>query len=157
MTVFTSVNKKLFTKAGIIAVFGLLALALCVLIGFEKREAVKSFATCDEAGRYFTQASDAEAQRKFLRQFKTEVSGKPRSTRNVTIPVSFNDTYKAYEKLQEKIGLSLAPYKGREALEVTYRIKGEKGFVVLLIYRGCVIGGHRCTGVYGDRYSSLVG
>ena len=148
--VFRFNRKIIFVTA--LAVF---AVALCLLISCERRGAIQGYATADEVGRYSTEAPDTEAQAEFLSRFGAEIDRASKSADTVIIPKAFNSVYEAYNRLQREIGLDLAPYGGREAERVTYRIKNSGGSVTLLVLEGHIIGGHISDGVYGHKYKAL--
>lgn len=156
MTAFTPKGKKKVIKIAVIVLLAVcLALGCAVIMG-DSRQLVLSSASCDEAGVYSTAAGDMREQVEFLGQFNITVEPKSRRKDSVVIPETFNNTYKQYNRLQQKAGLNLLPYKGKEASRITYKIKDSKNYVTLLIYKGYVIGGHVGSGIYGQGYKPLV-
>lgn len=156
MIVF-SFSKKRGVKIAVITVFAAFMAALCFLIAYERQDAVSSYATADEIGRYSTEAPDADAQADFLLQFGLEADKKSRKTDKITIPVKFNEVYTAYNELQKAVGLNLEPYKGIQAQRAVYKIKNEQKYATLIIYKARVIGGHLSTGIFDDGYEALNG
>lgn len=67
----------------------------------------------------------------------------PVSDTEVTVPKTWNDTYKDYNDLQLRQGLDLAPYKGRPARELVYA-DGDRRIGVLLC-GGRIIAAHTCA------------
>ena len=156
MVVF-SIGKRRGVKIAIISVFAVFLTVLCVVIALEKKEAVPDYATADEIGRYFTEASDTDAQVKFLTQFGIRVNTKTKKSDEVTIPADFKDVYNEYNELQKQAGLDLSPFRGEQVSRVVYKLKDKEKYVTLLIFKAHVIGGHLSTGVYGDGYEALNG
>lgn len=155
MFVFTF-DKKKGAKLGFIAIFAVIAAALCAFIGLQQKDGVKTYATCDELGTYSTEAPDEEAQAQFLRALGVKVERKLISLDEVTIPAVFDDVYNGYNALQTEIGLDLSPFKGQEVERVVFRLKNSDKTATLLVYKGHAIGGHISSGLYGDSYESLL-
>ena len=73
-----------------------------------------------------------------------QVDPEPRSEREVQIPKSFDDDYRAYNALQIEQGMDLTPYQGKRATLYTYELlsypTGESGVTAnLLVRRGRLI------------------
>ncbi|MCH5303520.1 MAG: DUF4830 domain-containing protein [Ruminococcus sp.] len=147
-------NKKKMVKFTAVAVCAALLIGMCFLIGSERKGAVREFATCDEIGRYFTEVSDIKSRVEFLKQFGIEIYKKSEKKDTITIPNTFNVTYKYYNKLQKDAGLDLEMFKGCEVERAVYKMK-TGGNVTLLIYKGHVIAGHIESGIYGQTYRPL--
>ena len=96
--------------------------------------------------------------RAFLAQFGLDSNGKPTAEKAVRIPEEFDETYSAYNELQRQAGFDLTPYRGQEAVQLTFSVRNrtETPRAVLLVLRGCVIGGHLTDGIYGSEPSALV-
>ncbi len=154
MVVF-SFNKKRGVKIAVIAALSVFLTALCAVIAFERKAAVPDYATADEIGRYFTEASDTKAQVGFLAQFGIRVNPKTKKSDKVTIPADFNGVYDDYNELQKAIGLDLCPFRGERVSRVVYRLADKDKYATLLIFNAHVIGGHLSTGIYGDGYEAL--
>ena len=78
------------------------------------------------------------------------------TAKDITIPAEFNETYEAYNALQQTAGFDLTPYKGQKAQQVTIPLKDEKTrYVVILTRKGRVIGGHLTNGEYGGDMTAL--
>lgn len=63
----------------------------------------------------------------------------------VYIPVRFNALYDAYDRLQEPLGLSLFPYRGRQADRYTADLADGEQVMTLLVCDGRLIGGDLCS------------
>lgn len=156
MTILTSDSKKHIRKYAVIICLAFSLILVCSLVLGQGNQVTLSTATCDELGSYSTDASDTEEQVEFLKQFGITVAEKSKVQDKVIIPETFNKTYKDYNKLQNKIGLDLLSYKGKEVNRVTYKMKNSKYDVTLLVYKGHVIGGHIFSGIYGEKYYPLI-
>ncbi len=154
MFVFTF-DKKKGAKLAFISFFAVVAIALCVSIGLQQKDGIKTYATCDELGTYSTEAPDEEAQAQFLRTLGIKVEPKSISSDEITVPTVFDDIYNEYNELQTTIGLDLTPFKGQEVERVVFRLKNSDKTATLLIYKGHVVGGHISSGVYKDSYEPL--
>lgn len=143
-------------KYAVMICFVFVLMLACSLVLGHGNEITLSTATCDEVGSYSTDASDTKEQAEFLQQFNIKVVKKSRVKDKVLIPETFNKTYKDYNKLQNKIGLNLLSYKGKEVNRVVYKTKSSKYYVTLLVYKGHVIGGHIFSGIYGELYKPLI-
>lgn len=155
MFVFTF-DKKKGAKIAFISLFSLIALMLCAFVGFQQKDGVKAYATCDELGTYSTEAPDEEAQVQFLRALGLRVEKKPLGSDEITIPTVFDSVYNEYNDLQSELGLDLSMFKGQEVERVVFRLKNSNRSATLLVYKGHVIGGHIGSGVYGNSYESLL-
>ena len=155
MVIF-SFNKRRGAKIAIIFAFAVFLTVLCLIISFERKEAVPDYVETGDVGRYFTEAADTDAQVRFLSQFGIRVNTRTKKSDIVTIPDEFDDVYEDYNELQKAIGLDLSPLRGEQVSRVVYRLRGKEKYVTLLIFRAHVIGGHLSTGVYGDGYEALV-
>ncbi len=156
MTILTSDSKKHMRKYAVMICFAFVLILACSLVLGQGNEVILSTATCDEVGSYSTDASDTKGQEKFLQQFSITVVKKSKVQDKIVIPETFNKAYKDYNKLQNKIGLNLLSYKGKEVKRVVYKMKNSKDYVILLVYKGHVIGGHIFSGIYGERYKPLI-
>ncbi len=75
----------------------------------------------------------------------------------VTVPYEFDDFYEDYNELQKRVGMDLAPYKGKRASQLTFTLKLDgEGYAVILVADGHVIGGHRTNGEYGGEMLPLI-
>lgn len=108
-------------------------------------------ATSDEVSQYSLKADDKQQRLEFFCQLDIKVDEKTEICDSVRIPDNFNAVYDEYNALQRKIGLDLRPYSGKTAERFTYRVKDSGNCVVLLIYKGNVIGGHITDGIWGSR------
>lgn len=71
--------------------------------------------------------------------------------RQITIPPVFNQTYEAYNALQQQAGFNLEPYQGKTAEMLVYTLSGDSpAYAVVLLCEGKVVGGHLTDGEYGS-------
>ncbi len=114
-------------------------------------------ATCDEVGKYSLVAQTTGGECGFLANFGYDAVADSRTSREITIPSEFNDTYNDYNKLQQKIGLDLNQCKGKKAKMITYELKNSKiKYAVILSCDGKVIAAHLTNGEYGDKNLPLI-
>ena len=78
------------------------------------------------------------------------------SDRTVTVPKTWNDTYTAYEALQRDQGLTLAPFKGKEARELVYAVRDADDYVAVLVAEGRIIAAHRCAMQPGSKTRRMI-
>lgn len=137
------------------SIFFVLILAGIVAIERVDFSPVKDYATCDEISKYSLNAQTQSERETFLQQFDICVKLESEMVSEVKIPAEFNKTYEEYNELQRKIGLDLTPYSSKTVLQFQYRIDDVDENVVLLTYKGKVIGGHISSGVYGENDRAL--
>ncbi len=65
--------------------------------------------------------SDA-ARRAFVESYQIRLSPLAPAAETYTVPVSFTETEESYELLQNEMGLSLCPYKGKTLIKYTYEM-----------------------------------
>lgn len=95
--------------------------------------------------------------REFFARSGLKTDGGPVASQTVCIPEEFDEVYGAYNALQQRSGLDLTPYRGREAEKLSFSLQNpETPCAVLLVYRGCVIGGHLSDGTFGGALSPLL-
>ncbi len=63
------------------------------------------------------------------------------SSKQITIPQSFSEVYKEYNRLQKKAGFDLNRYKGEPATVYNYGICGSDRELHLIVYKNKIIGG----------------
>ena len=78
------------------------------------------------------------------------------SDRMITVPKMWNDVYTAYNELQKQQGLTLVPYKGKQARELVYASAKDDDYVTLLVADDRIIAAHRTTMLYGDEMRALI-
>jgi len=57
-----------------------------------------------------------------LESYGWKVNPEPRNEREVQIPKTFDETYQAYNAIQQEQGLDLTPYQGKRATLYTYEL-----------------------------------
>ena len=81
----------------------------------------------------------------FLQSFGWQVQAQPSDTRQVMIPVQFNDVYTAYNVMQRAQGFDLKPYAGQVCTQYLYHIENYPGetevYATLLVYGEEIVGG----------------
>lgn len=64
------------------------------------------------------------------------------SVKEIVIPENFSDVYNEYNRLQQKVGFDLSPYKGDKAFVYTYRLSDSEDTVInLMVSDNNIIGG----------------
>ena len=154
MTILAHANKPHWKRICLLLSFALLFVIFRAVFFGEHREVLQSQGYCERIGKYSTAAGNTKELIDFLEQFGIKALKNSEVTQKVTIPYEFNRVYENYNKLQDKVGLNLALYKGKTVDKVVYETKNNL-YATLLIYRGHVIGGHISTGLYGDKYKAL--
>ena len=93
----------------------------------------------------------------FFARIGLDAESEPFRETEVTVPFDFDDFYEEYNTLQLHAGMDLAPYKGKRASQMTFRLKPDgEGYAVILVSDGRVIGGHRTSGEYGGDMLPLI-
>ncbi len=141
----------IFSTASII--FALVCI-ICMICVHNK---VPDTTVCREIGSYSLKAENFAEQSDFLKNFGYTPVSETVQSKKVTIPYKFNDTYEEYNELQNKIGLDLNRFKGRDAEMKIFELKNsETKYAVLLIYKDRVIGAHLTNGEYGEGNLPLI-
>ncbi|MCH5202497.1 MAG: DUF4830 domain-containing protein [Oscillospiraceae bacterium] len=133
-------------------ILGVFALLLIVGIIYVITDSSKSTASCKGIGEYSLKFATDREKEEFLSAFN--LNGEQVTIDKVKIPETFNATYEKYNTIQKKIGLDLDPYRGKTVKRFVYSTK-DNLFVSVLVYGNRVVGGHKCTNVYGDDFKSL--
>ena len=140
-------------RAGTLRFFGVVALALAVLVTLiafvPVFTPVRATAAAAE-GRQYEKVRSNEDRTAFLASFGWQVSPEPVEQETVTVPRDFDKVFAAYNELQKKQGLDLAPYAGKTVERYTYAVLNYPDYAGtvyanLLIRRGRVIGGDICS------------
>lgn len=150
MFIFTVKSPLKSKKSLVVLMLSLLvltALVVCVTVSGIK---VKDKTSCEGFGEYSLSATDEKQRESFLSQFGLEPDEETVSTKKIIIPSVFNDVFEEYNELQKKQGLDLSKYKGKNAEEYMYRCGDD--YVTVIVYDGCVIGGHKCSKDDYNRY-----
>lgn len=140
--------KKLSKKIVCLLVCGVVLAAVFVL-RFTACNFKNTTAQCATIGTYTLLASNDKSCINFLSQFGWQTDQKPVSSEIITIPEEFNETYKNYNSMQQRQGLDLNRYKGKECEKKTFNITNyhsdDNVVANLLVYDGVVIGGDICS------------
>lgn len=138
-------------RAGTLRFFGVVALALAVLVTLiafvPALTPVK--ATAAEPARENRARTDEERVA-YLASYGWQVSEKPTESQTVTLPKDFDKVFAAYNELQKRQGFDLTDYAGKTVERYTYTVENypdHDGVVYanLLVSRGRVIGGDVCS------------
>ena len=138
-------------RAGTLRFFGVIALALAVLVTLiafvPALSPVK--ATAAEPARDDRARTDAERVA-YLASFGWQVEEKPTESETVTLPKDFDKVFAAYNELQRQQGFDLTAYAGKTVERYTYTVLQYPDYdgtvyANLLVYRGHVIGGDVCA------------
>ncbi len=116
-----------------LAVVGLLVVTLAVLWGRDNHY-YSAVAVSDEASRIA-----------YLNGLGYEVLPEQVSVREITVPVTFDEAYMAYNALQQEVGMDLMPYAGRRVKMWSYPVTNYPGneqvIATLYVYKEKVIAG----------------
>jgi len=85
--------------------------------------------------------SSHQKREQFLNSVNLFIDQKNISSKEITLPASFNKIYSAYNSLQKKSGFDLTKYKGENATLYNY-ITNDGSKVELIVHKGRIIGGH---------------
>ena len=140
-------------RAGTLRFFGVVALALAVLItliAFVPALSPVKATAAEPALHDYEKARTNEERVAFLASFGYEVTPEPAESETVTVPRDFDKVFAAYNELQKQQGLDLAPYAGKTVERYTYTVQNYPDFegtvyANLLVYRGRIIGGDVCS------------
>ncbi len=88
----------------------------------------------------------------FISHYGWKVNEEPIEVREIIIPTEFDDTYKAYNDIQNSQGFDLNKFAGKRVKRWTYVVKNYNGYenqdcihANVLVYDGKVIGGDVCS------------
>ncbi len=138
-------------RAGTLRFFGVVALALAVLVTLiafvPALSPVK--ATAAEPARE-NRARNDEERVAYLASYGWQVSEKPTESQTVTLPKDFDKVFAAYNELQKQQGFDLSEYAGKTVERYTYTVENYPDYdgtvyANLLVSRGRVIGGDVCS------------
>lgn len=98
------------------------------------------FKTAVPTTKYEIKNTDKE-RRIFIESFGYTLKEDKPQVEKITVPSEFNDTYMEFEKLQNKMGLSLEKFKGETLKKYTYFLSDGKRYAELYIYEKYVVAG----------------
>jgi len=82
---------------------------------------------------------------KHLRDLGWQIVEQPIEIQEITVPVTFDEVYEGYNKIQKQGGFDLAEYAGKKLTRYTFEVKNFEGLknirANVLVYQGQVIGG----------------
>lgn len=86
----------------------------------------------------------------FLAQFGWQVDGEPLEEATVKIPSTFDKVMTSYNALQQKQGLDLTKYSGKEVTRYSYKVTNYPNYsgevtANIIVYKNKVIGGDICS------------
>lgn len=86
-----------------------------------------------------------EERVQFLESFGWQITAEPAETREVMIPVQFNDVYQTYNVMQKSQGFDLKPYAGQTCTQYKYKINNYPNetevYATLLVCGELIVGG----------------
>lgn len=136
---FTATVRKSVTLT-IFALFLLMCIfSLMIGSSFHIAEPPQSLLGIDNSAETAQQRTD------FLNKLGYSPVIESEETENITIPTVFSDVYKNYNELQKQVGADLALYKGAPCQRFTYRDGDSEYRLNIIVYKGRIIGGDRCT------------
>ena len=84
----------------------------------------------------------------FAQSIRCEIKEELISSKEITIPLEFGETYENYNNIQKKAGFDLSKYKGCKATVYTYSVlsygpfeEKDQARLNLIVYNGRIIGG----------------
>ena len=83
--------------------------------------------TADTAAQVSLQAKTNAERLAFIRHFGYDVTNEPVETKFVVIPEQFDDTYLAYNELQQQQGFDLSKLKGKTVKSYSYAVANYPG------------------------------
>ena len=116
--------------------------------------------------RYSLSAATNEERVSFFNQFGWTVNAEAMETKDVTIPLEFNDVYSNYNEIQKEQGLDLTKYAGKVCKQWVYAVTNYPQETdvrgTILVYDNQVVGGDLSTvaldgfmtGFFGERSSN---
>lgn len=144
------------TQVIVFAAVAVIVAVICIACMIKQQSKAPASATCDEVGEYSLRAESIAEQCDFAKQFGLTVDAENSQSVEITVPSDFSEVYEEYNELQNKIGLDLRGYKGKTVDMVTYPLENCDEKLVLLVYKGAVIGGHITNGEYGEENKPLI-
>ena len=151
MAVFGSfrLNRRAVTALSLLGAFAFLGVCLMLL-----RAGARDTVTIGERDYSLLVEDEADVE-----DFLTACGYIPEgcvSDRTITVPKTWNGVYAAYQELQKGQGLTLVPYKGKEARELIYASAQSEDYAAVLISGGRIIAAHRSTMLLGDEPKPLI-
>lgn len=131
---------------GILRRYRVIAVGLCLLCAGVWSANLYTAAVHCTAMRGDGYAATDEDAAAFLRGYGWEAEVPAVESVTFNLPKRFDAVYRQYNRLQNDIGLELAPYAGKRVLRRTYALKdrtpsGEALYANLLLYKNRVIAG----------------
>lgn len=126
---------RILSRSGLLSLALILASAVLILSEIAS-SSIYSIAGGDNSQRVF-----------FLSSVGCVVKEEYISKKETTIPVNFSTVYENYNKLQQKAGFDLSPYKGCAVTIYKYKVlsfsaaKGADCEANIIVYGGKIIGG----------------
>ncbi|NLK38984.1 MAG: DUF4830 domain-containing protein [Clostridiales bacterium] len=142
-------------KASTLKLFGIMALALIVLVSliifipsYDRSDTGEPVIKNEEIN--YDKIKTNEDRIQFLSQFGWTAESDPEESVQVTIPEEFDKIFTGYNELQKQQGLDLSKYKKKDLMRYTYVITNYsdyegKVYANLLVYRNKVVGGDICS------------
>ena len=116
------------------------ALCCCALIFLCVMYFLCYFISSESVTKYEVKNSDKE-RRIFIESFGHTLNDLKPTVDRITIPSEFNNTYKQFEELQNKMGLSLEKFKGKTVNKYTYTLADNVTYAELYMYKDYVVAG----------------
>lgn len=134
-------------RAGTLRFFGVIALALAVLVTLIAFVPALSPVRATAAAPTRSDKAGTEEERiAYLASYGWQVDPKPVESETVTLPKDFDKVFAAYNELQKQQGFDLADYAGKTVERYTYTVQNYPDYngtvyANLLVRRGRVVGG----------------
>ena len=78
------------------------------------------------------------------------------SDESITVPKTWNETYEAYNELQQRQGFNLRLYKGKTVRKLVYAAADSDSYVTVLVSDGRIIAADICAARHGSEPEALI-
>ena len=133
-------------RASTLRFFGVLALAVCLLVGIMTASGADSVSAMSQGTYRFSDVSTKEDRLDFLSQFGILAAADSESAESFVIPEALDRVMLAYNEIQKAQGLDLSGYCRKKVQRYTYAVENYKQpgatvYANVIVYRHRVIGG----------------
>ena len=133
-------------RASTLRFFGVLALAVCLLVGIMTASGADSVSAMSQGTYRFSDVSTKEERLEFLMQFGIRVSADSETEESFSMPETLDRVLLSYNEIQKSQGLDLSGYCRKKVQRYTYTVENYKQtgipvYANVIVYRHRVIGG----------------
>ena len=137
-------------RASTVKLFGVMALAVALLVGIAVSGSANSVSASSSATEIdFSGIKTNEDRVKFIENFGINVDGTPVEEEAFRMPEDFDRVILGYNELQKKQGLDLSKYQKKRVTRYTYKVTNYDSegdvYANLFVYRGKIVACDLCS------------